>query len=313
MAGRTAWLGLLLLLFCRPLWPQEGLQRFSFSHQQMGTRFQAILYAEDSLQARAAAQAAFARIDSLNAYLSDYLPDSELSLLSSTAGKAGWAPVSDELWAVLSLSLQIAEYSGGAFDPTIGPLSKLWRRAFRQGVFPDTSHLRQAREKVGFSKIQLQAGEQQLRLPAPGMRLDLGGIAKGYAVDEAVKVLQQHGVDRMLVDGGGDLYAGAPPPGKAGWRVAIEGGTTQLIARQALATSGDTYRYLEWEGRRYSHIIDPRTGLGVNHGLQVSVLGPTCALADALASALSVEPGLKKQLEERFPEVEIVIFSNEQE
>jgi len=282
------------------------LSCYEFQHPQMGTLFRIVLYADDSLQAHAAAHAAFARIDSLDAMLSDYREESELSRLSARAGEEGWVPVGGDLWFLLRKSKQVAALSGGAFDPTIGPLSKLWRKAFRQGEFPDAAALGAAKEKVGHQHLRFHDEQQMARLLMPGMRLDLGGIAKGYAVDEAMKVLRLHGLPIALVDGGGDLLAGGPPPGRQGWEVAIGTDTVLVISRQAVATSGDTYRYLEWEGRRYSHIIDPRTGLGVAHGLQVSVLAPDCTAADALASALSVEPGLENRIKRIFPEAQII-------
>ena len=284
----------------------QGLARYEFQHPQMGTLFRIVLYARDSLQAHAAARAAFARIDSLDAMLSDYREDSELSRLSARAGDGAWIPVGDELWFLLHTSKQIAILSDGAFDPTIGPLSKLWRKAIRQGEFPETAALQAAKEKVGYQHLEFHESQQMARLALPGMRLDLGSIAKGYAVDEAMAMLRLHGIPVALADGGGDLLAGEPPPGKTGWEVAIGSDTILTIARQAVATSGDTYRYLEWQGRRYSHIIDPRTGLGVAHGWQVSVLAPGCTTADALASVLGAEPALEKRIKRIFPEVEII-------
>ncbi len=286
--------------------PLPPLSRYTFHHPQMGALFKIILYARDSLTAQAAARAAFTRIDSLDAMLSDYREDSELSRLSARAGDGQWAPVSDELWSLLRKSQEMAALSDGAFDPTVGPLSKLWRKAFRQGEFPDTAALRAAKEKVGYPHLQFHETQQMVCLALPGMRLDLGGIAKGYAVDEAMRVLQRHGLPTALVDGGGDLLAGEPPPGKEGWEIAIGGDTLLTISRQAVATSGDTYRYLEWEGRRYSHIIDPRTGVGVAHGLRVTVLAADCTTADALASALSVAPELRNGIKRIFPQAEII-------
>ena len=286
----------------------QGLARYEFQHPQMGTLFRIVLYARDSLQAHAAARAAFARIDSLDAMLSDYREDSELSRLSARAGGEAWAPVSDELWFLLTTSKQIAILSDGAFDPTIGPLSKLWRKAIRQGEFPETAALQAAKEKVGYQHLELHETQQMARLAMPGMRLDLGGIAKGYAVDEAMAVLRQHGLPIALVDGGGDLLAGEPPPGKEAWEIDIGKGIILPIVERAVATSGDTYRYLEWQGLRYSHIIDPRTGLGVTNGLKVTVLAPGCAMADVLASALSVNPAFRGLIEGGMPRVDVLFM-----
>ena len=279
----------------------QPLSRYAYQHPQMGTLFRLVLYAADSVQAGQAAAAAFARIDALNAKLSDYRAESELSRLGrSSDSTSAWVAVSPDMEAVLRQAQAISTRTEGAFDITIGPLSRLWRRAFRQGAFPDNLALAEARERVGCQNLQLHPDEPKVKFLRPGMRLDAGGIAKGYAVDEAMKVLQQQGITIALVDGGGDLWAGAPPPGESGWKVEVQGDTMLTIANCAIATPGDAYRYLEWQGRRYSHIIDPRTGLGVSHGKQVTVLAPNCTLADALASALSVEPGLEISLEAVF-------------
>ena len=271
-------------------------QRYEYEHPQMGTLFRLTFYAAGEAAAAAAAAAAFRRIDTLNARLSDYQPESELSRLSAQAGSGRAVPVSEDLWTVLTTAREVAAASEGAFDISIGPLSKLWRRAFRRQTFPQADRLAEARRTVGYQWIELLPGQRRVRLQQPDMRLDAGGIAKGYAVDEAMAALRTHGIDRALVDGGGDLLAAGPPPGSPGWRISLktagETGALRdsvvLLHNGALATSGDTYRYLEWEGRRYSHIVDPRSGLGVDHRALVSVQCPSCTLADALASALSV-------------------------
>lgn len=273
----------------------QSLERHEFSSSQMGTEFRIVLYAKDSLQAADAAQAAFRRIDKLNTVLSDYDSESELSRLSATAGSSAKVAVSDDLWAVLQAAQQVARASKGAFDISVGPLTKLWRRAFRQQQFPKREDLQEAQKRVNYRWIKLYANSQSVQLKKPEMRLDLGGIAKGYAVDEAVKTLRQHGLHQIMVDGGGDIYVAEAPPGKSGWTIErpfLQNGEVASevieVVNTALATSGDTYRYLEWNGLRYSHLINPRTGLGLTNRRLVTVTAPTCTIADALASACSV-------------------------
>lgn len=279
----------------------QAQARYEYQHRQMGTLFRLVLYSADSAQAGRAAEAAFARIDSLNATFSDYRAESELSRLGLLSDSLqDWIAVSPDMEKVLRQAQSVSARTDGAFDLTIGPLSRLWRRAFRQGEFPDSLALEAAREMVGHQKLEIHPEEPWVRLLRPGMRLDAGGIAKGFAVDEAMAVLRQHGLGAALVDGGGDLLAGEAPPGEKGWKIVIAGDTVLAVCNRAVATSGDTYRYLEWQGRRYSHIIDPRTGLGVAHGKQVTVLAPSCTLADALASALSAEPALAGKLRAEF-------------
>jgi thiamine biosynthesis lipoprotein len=264
----------------------------------MGTQFNIVLYAPDSVRVRRAADAAFARIDTLNQHLSDYLVESELSRLSATAGSGRDVPVSDDLWTVLAAAQHLAARTGGAFDVTVGPLTRLWRWAMRRDRLPPDDDLVQARGAVGYRHLVLDSAARTARLVRPGMRLDLGGIAKGYAVDEAMAVLQAHGLPRALVDGGGDLRLGDPPPGLLGWRIALstiraDGERTteeRFVARRAVATSGATYRYVEVDGVRYSHLLDPHTGRGMTDERLVTVIAPTGMQADALASALSILP-----------------------
>jgi FAD:protein FMN transferase len=175
-----------------------------------------------------------------------------------------------------------------------GELTKLWRRAFRQKEFPTASEIEAARKTVGFKDLELKKNTAQLK--KTGMRLDLGGIAKGYAVDEAMAVIRSHGITVALVDGGGDMLAGDAPPGNIGWLIekpalGKDGLTTEKIPLKnaAIATSGDTYKFLEHDGKRYSHILDPRTGMGITSRQLVTVTAPTCMEADAWATAMSVE------------------------
>lgn len=278
--------------------PAQPLERYRFSHAQMGTEFVIVLYAADSLLAHRAAKAAFARIDTLNQHLSDYLSDSELSRLSATAGTGQDVPVSDDLWGVLQEAQHWAGQTGGAFDVTVGPLTRLWRWAMRRNQLPPPDRLHAALEQTGYPYLVLDEQAQTVRLARPGMRLDLGGIAKGYAVDEALAVLLDFGLTRVLVDGGGDMRMADPPPRSSGWPIALPTVGTDgqrvmeehTLAHAAAATSGATYRYLEVDSVRYSHILDPRTGLGMTTDRIVTVRASTGIQADALASALSVMP-----------------------
>ena len=288
------------LLPAFPCFSQAPLHRFEYRHPAMGTLFRIVCYAPDSLLAGRAARAAFMTVDSLEMIFSDYREDSELSRLSAQSGSGRKVKVSAPLWDVLRLSKTISRKSDGAFDVTIGPLSHLWRRSFRQNEFPGQDNIDAARERVNWRWLRL-CRSNRVKLKRKNMRLDLGGIAKGYALDKAMARLNQFHIDRALVDGGGDLLLGPAPPGQTGWDIAQPGGKARL-AGLSIAVSGDRYRYLDWEGKRYSHLIDPRTGIGVTHGLTVSVQAPTGALADALASACSIlGPGRTDGLMQAFP------------
>ena len=298
-------LGLLccLLIIGNGLFAQE-LRRFSFSSPHMGTTFRIVLYAEDSLQAATVARAAFLRVEELNEKLSDYLPDSELNRLSATAGSGDFVPVSDELWTVLLASRFYGRKSKGAFDISIGPLSRLWRRAMRKAAFPESDKLEKAHALVDWKSIKLKKKSQAVKLKKAGMKLDLGGIAKGYAVDEVYAILKDAGLGISLVDGGGDLVLGDAPPEKEGWTIEVpaysfpedEQKDLLVLKNCSVATSGDTYRYVELEGVRYSHIIDPRSGLGISKRRMLTVIASNGMTADALASIFSI---LGKQEEQK--------------
>ncbi|MFK7983821.1 MAG: FAD:protein FMN transferase, partial [Saprospiraceae bacterium] len=261
-----------------------------------GTQFKLILYTSTINNAQNISSQCFRRIDSLNQILSDYEISSEISQLSASAGKGQKIKISSELWTILKQSNFYAKKSDGAFDISIGPLSKLWRSMFRRSEIFNGVKINNAKAKTGFRKIKFHPFSKRVRLTQKGMRLDAGGIAKGFTVDEVVKIIRKNDITQFLVDGGGDIYVGHPPPDQLGWqiKIAIENtvGTQEekmvSLKNTAIASSGDTYRFLEWEGKRYSHIIDPRTGYGVIDRKIVNVQANSCMKADAIASTLSV-------------------------
>lgn len=279
-----------------PVASHRQLSRFEFAEPHMGTEFRILLYAADADAARAAAREAFDKIAFLETIMSDYREDSEISRLTDRSVDSKIKmPVSEELWRVLSFAREVSKRSEGAFDITAGPLTKIWRRAFRQKELPGPQEIEAALEVSGYKNLEIYKNKT-VRLKKTGMRLDLGGIAKGFAVDEAMKILQQHGFTIALVDGGGDMLAGDAPPGTMGWLIekpisAEEDTSTEkiILKNAAMATSGATYQFLEQDGKRYSHIIDPRSGMGVTSRQLITVTAPTCMEADAWATAMSVE------------------------
>jgi FAD:protein FMN transferase len=275
---------------------EQPLGRFEFTEPQMGVPFRIVLYAPDLNSARKAARAAFDRVAELNESMSDYDTDSELNQLSRTSGQAQAVPVSDDLWNVLTRAQALSERTEGAFDVTVGPAVVLWRRARRTLEMPDEKRLAEAVKAVGYRNLKLDPEAKSAKLLVARMKLDLGGIAKGYAIDEALKTLAALGITRALVSGGGDMAFGDPPPGREGWRIEIapldvpEAPPKKyvLLRRAALATSGDVFQRLEIEGKRYSHIVDPRTGIGLTDHSLITVIAPDCTTADSLATAASV-------------------------
>ncbi|HVQ29818.1 MAG TPA: FAD:protein FMN transferase [Vicinamibacteria bacterium] len=288
--------------------PGPVADRYEFAAAHMGTTARIVLYAMGRSEAEAAAQAAFARIGELDARLSDYRADSEVSLLGQGAGGPAVA-LSHDLLAVLARAQEIARRSDGAFDVTVGPLSRLWRRARRLAELPSSEDLQAALALVGHDALSLDTAARSARLERPGMRLDLGGIAKGYAADEALRTLRGHGFERALVTLGGEVVAGSPPPGRDGWTVAVAtpgAARAPLSLREAAAsTSGDAEQWVEIGGRRYSHIFDPRTGRALEGRRSVTVVAREGILADALATALSVlGPAHGRAVVESFPGAE---------
>jgi len=197
------------------------LRRFERTRVEMAAPVRLLFYANDEATANRAAEAAFSRIRQLNAILSDYDPQSELRQLCATAGDGTYHPLGDDLWRVLVRAQEISRASQGAFDVTVGPVVRLWRRARRQHKLPKPEQLEDARRRVGWTLVELDPKRQAVRLVQPGMRLDLGGIAKGYAADAALAVLAQHGITRALVDAGGDISLGSAPPSEPGWRIGV--------------------------------------------------------------------------------------------
>ena len=287
------------------------LHRFEFAQVHMGTRFRIVLYAAEKDTATRAAASAFRRIAHLDHTMSDYRPTSELMRLCAKSG-TGPIQVSEELFYVLERSQNLARRTEGAFDVTVGPAVKLWREARRERNLPDAKLLAEAMARVGYRHMQLDAKTRTVHLLKEGMSLDLGGIAKGYAADEALRVLKSHGIERALVDAGGDVVVGKAPPGNLGWKIGIaplgviqhpefqsesqsefqlepqSSARTIMLENASVSTSGDAEQFLEIDGKRYSHVLDPRTGVGVLGPRGVTVIAPSGTLSDALATAVSV-------------------------
>jgi len=299
------------LLFClgTPFFPvtaADKLQRFEFVQIRMGIPVRILVYADQELAAIQATQAAYERIRQIDRALSDYDPDSEVRRLASQHPVGTPVPVSDDLLRVLLAARELNHRSDGAFDVTIGPLVKLWRVARQKHVLPEVEKLQAARDVVGDRYLDVDIEHKTVTLLKAGMQLDFGGIAKGYAADEACRVLNAHQLPISLVAVAGDIRAGDPPPGKAGWRIEVEDKIHPTdnrhvprvldLAHRGISTSGDTYQFLEIDGIRYSHIVDPKTGLGLTTRESVTILAPTTMQADGLASTVSIL-GPKRGLE----------------
>jgi thiamine biosynthesis lipoprotein len=274
------------------------LEKFQFVRPEMGTVFQVTLYAPDSIAAKKAADSAFERAHELNGILSDYDPESELSRLSRQSDNGPMAApvaVGPDLWFILQRAVEASRQSNGAFDITIGPCVKLWRRSHQMGELPSPARLATARASVGWQAIHLFPESHAVQLLKTKMRLDVGGIAKGYAANEMVKRLRSLGFARSMAGAAGDIAVGDAPPGQANWRIAVQSlanphqsaGYVNLH-NASISTSGDTERFIIIDGQRYSHIIDPRTGLGLTHRIGATVICTDGVNADWLSKPLCI-------------------------
>lgn len=278
---------LLLLTACSP--PPQPLR---IEGQSMGSGW-SVLIGDSAAEEARARPLIEAELQQVVAQMSTWEPDSDLSRFNaSTAGTRHALP--PQLLEVLTAALALAEDSGGAFDPTVGPLVELW--GFGPGrprqSAPAAADIEAARARIGWQRVRIEG--DQLIQPG-GVSLDLSALAPGYAADRIVEALAAAGYKHLLVDVGGELRAMGEHPGARPWRVGLEGPSGERAASgvvlrdQAVATSGDYRQFFEQDGHRYSHMIDPRTGQPIAQaGIAVSVVHRSSMQADALATALSV-------------------------
>jgi len=255
---------------------------------------------------------AFEALKKVDALMSTYKEDSEISILNREAK----AQVSGETLEVIEDAIKFSNLTDGAFDITCRPLINLWKKAKKEEKVPSEMEIEEAISLVDYQRIILEGN--QIRLEKKGMQIDLGGIAKGYAVDKAIEALKKNGIKRALVNAGGDLYAlGTDPQGEK-WQIGVQDPRDEdkiidiiKVKDKAVATSGDYRRYFTLEGKRFSHIVNPKTGLTVQDvPMSVTIIGPDATTTDALSTGVFVlgpEEGMK--LIESLPEVEGMIIS----
>ena len=267
--------------------------RHEVSRPLMGTRFSIVCYAADEAQVKKATDEAFTIAEEVNAVASDYIPDSELMRLSK-APIGEPVELSPMLFELLADAREIAEKTDGAYDPTLGPITRLWRKTRKTGKLPDDETLQAALNATGWQQYTLDPEARTITLKKPDMQFDLGGIAKGYAADQMMSVMRKYGITRTSIVAGGDIVVGDAPPGKDGWNIGLKtfnkDKPTEVIelTNSAVSTSGDLHQFVEVDGKRYSHIIDPKTGLGLTDPIAASVIAPNATLTDALATAACV-------------------------
>ncbi len=295
--------------------------KFTFQRPKMGSPFIISVFTDDSLTLLPIIEKAYLRVDILNQIFSDYLDSSEINTVCHNVKI--WQPISNDLHHILKISEKANQMSGGAFDVTVGHIVKTWRKARKNKQMPDDATLQAAFQKTGFKNIEIDANSPRMRFHTEGVLLDFGGIVKGFAAQEVVDILTKNGFPYCLVDAGGDLVAGKKPRQgqveSGGWKIAISLPNSDRkmmphllsIQNQAVATSGDMYQFFEHDGKRYSHIVNPKTGLGLTHQRNVTVIAPDGATADWLATACSILPMRKaKRLIKKYPNTALLILEN---
>lgn len=265
-------------------------KKYTFSQPKMGSPLNITIYTYTGEKANQIAIEAYKIADSLNLIYSDYLENSELNLLSKKSGTNTFTKVSPAMWDILTRSLEASKKSEGAFDITVGSIVKLWRKARKDKILPEKSVLKNTLNSVGYQYIVLDSLTHSVKLLSPNLQLDLGGIAKGYVAQVIVDYCKNKGIEKVLVDAGGDLAMAG-----INWRIGVNIPDSEelmerylILQNQAVATSGNLYQFVEFKGKKYSHIVNPRTGLGLIHQRNVTVIAPDGATADWLATACSV-------------------------
>lgn len=284
---------ILILLF--PFTVSAQLKRFQFSEAKMGSSFNLIFYYTESVEADAIAKHCFRIVDSINQIFSDYSNVSEVGKLNAQTNYRN-VKVSEELFQMLVQSKEAWLKSDKIFDVTIGSLSQLWRTAQRENKFPTKKEIKRARHSAGFENLLIDSAARTISLKKPGIKLDFGGVVPGYAAQRVIDYLRSKNITQALADASGDIVAGDAPPGTNGWRIAINLPESENelwdkklgLKNSAVSTSGDVYRYTTHHGKKYSHIIDPRTGYGVTWQRNVTVITKNGAAADWLATACSI-------------------------
>lgn len=324
-SARNVWLQVITGTMIIALLIWQGM-RFRFVeldsgyHQTMGTFARVLVVASDKNTAEKSVKAALAVFDRVETLMNDYDPASQISEVNRRAFAEPVA-VDADVFEVLAAAVEYSMLTDGAFDITVGPVVQLWRQARITGLAPAPEQIAEAQAKVGFRHLTLDAAGKTVRFAVDGMALDMGGIAKGYAIDKAVEAMLWAGADGGMVDIGGDLFCfGQPFGGKPDWFIGLQDPAQDdhillklKLADRAVATSGDYRRFTLLDGQKRSHIVNPATADAASDLSSVTVIAATALRADALATAVSVlgrEKGL--QLINAIPDTEAILIPSDQ-
>jgi len=321
--GLFAGMVLILIAYISVSVNSRQVQADSGQRMLMDTFARIIAVAENKRTADNAIEAGFEQIENIESMMNIYKADSEISVVNRNASNEP-VKITDTLFEVLQKSIEYSRKTAGAFDITVGPLVKLFKNAKKENAIPTTEQIEQAKSKTGYQKLKLDAQKKTIKFQADGMSLDLGGIAKGFAIDKAIEAMRTCGATGGMVDVGGDIRCfNQPAGGKNRWQIGLQNPqdtqqTTDkdklLLVLQlndnAVTTSGDYERFVIIKGKKFSHIINPATGWASKGLSSVTIIAKTATQADALATAVSVmgaEAGL--ELIEAQAEVEAILIS----
>jgi len=299
---------------------QANLIRYEDSRVSMACAYSIVAYGTDEQKLKQAVSTAFDEVDRIDRLMSHYKKDSPLSQLNREAAERP-VKTDPELFDFIAECLHYSRASDGAFDITVGPLMKAWGFFRGEGRMPSAVELQTVRKKIGWQHLRLNPHDHTIHFDCEGIELDLGGIAKGYAVDRVVALLQQHNITRALISAGGStIYALGAPPNSESWDLQIQDpldarkiAMTVQLKDQSLSVSGSAEKFFELKGKRYSHIMDPRTGRPVMKVLSVAVIAPTGMMGDALDNAFYVQGTRQaKALLKSYPGTQIIFFLPDQ-
>ncbi|HEX5152773.1 MAG TPA: FAD:protein FMN transferase [Parafilimonas sp.] len=270
--------------------------KYVFEEPKMGSPFTITIYTNDSVKAATVAAQAFQLADSLNNILSDYIDSSEINRLSASSGKGVYVHVSTPLFDITQRAQTASVLSDGAYDITIGPVVRLWRKARKTKIFPDKDSLKTALQRTGYRYVRLDTLHHSVYLEKSGMQLDVGGLGKGFVAQAALDLIKENGFSSAMVNAGGKIVTANAPVDQKGWLIGINQPEEkndilpQLLSLQntAVSTSGDIYQYVEFKGKKYSHIVNPKTGIGLTSRRNVTAIAPDGTTADWLSTACSI-------------------------
>lgn len=267
----------------------QPLQRFYVEREALGSKGSITCYALDSTHAQRVMNKAFATLDSFDNIFSDYKPDSEVMTMASSYQPRKPNPVSSPLFDLCLKSETLRDQTSGSFNIAVGALTQLWRSYLKADKIPGRCAIRKAKKTLKPRHLKLKPDGRTIVFGRSAMSLDFGGIAKGYIADHMGHAMSKEGITSYLINLGGDLVAGDPPPGKESWSISVSWCQKEIyLKNNAVATSGPNYQFFVHKGVRYAHIIDPVTGWGIKDFFSTTVIAPTGWQADAFASAFSI-------------------------